>query len=249
MIAEGMNKSIHINIIVMKKAFKITILLIIGFTSFKASCQTSEDKKTEISSDSLEIKKFWSWFKKNEKSFKDFEKNRDTVISQILGACSVVNPALSIELESGVKGVINITFSTNGEPKLIPVVQEIVKRAPKIKGWNIIAFRQKITTEQLKAKILEIDKKKFDPNTIKFKATENEDKLDLIIYAKGISRSNFTDVSYQLSILIDQVLGEYNCTMQINQIDYEELPKDKKLLSELKSLLELADYVDAFYKK
>jgi hypothetical protein len=37
--------------------------------------------------------------------------------------------------------------------------------------------------------------------------------------------------------------------MQINQIDYEELPKDKKLLSELKSLLELADYVDAFYKK
>ncbi len=233
----------------MKQAFKIAILLIIGFTSFSASCQTAQDNKTEISSDSVEIKKFWSWFKKNEKSFKDFEKNRDTVINQILGACSGVNPALSIELESGVKGVVNITFSTNGDSDLIPVVQEMVKRAPKIKGWNIIAFRQKITIEQLKVKVLEIDKKKFDTNTIKFKATENENKLDLIIYAKGISRSNFTDASYQLSVLIDQILGEYNCAMQINQIDYEELPKDKKLLSELKPLLELADYVDAFFKK
>jgi hypothetical protein len=233
----------------MKQAFKITLIIIIGCTSFTAICQTSEDKKTEIKSDSLEIKKFWGWFKKNEKSLKDFEKNRDTVLNQILNVCSEINPNITIELESGVKGVINFTFSTNGDPDLIPIVQEIVKRAPKIKGWNFIAFRQKITTEQLKTKVLEIDKKKFDPNTIKFKATENENKLDLIIYAKGISRSNFTDVSYQLSILIDQVLGEYNCAMQINQIDYEELPKDKKLLSELKSLLELADYVDAFYKK
>ena len=81
-----------------------------------------------------------------------------------------------------------------------------------------------------------------------FKPVIEGNKLDLIIYAKGISNDNYSDASFKLSILIDQILGEYNCATQIGHIDYLDIPKDKKELAELKPLLELADYVALFYK-
>ena len=232
----------------MKKHIQFLLILIISSLSFQSNCQTATTEIKKEYPDSVEIKKFWVWFKKNEKTFKEFQKNPDTVLTHILDAAMEINPGLAIELEPPVKGIINFTFSANGDPELLSVVHEIIKRAPKIKGWNFIELTQQLSLDIIKTKIIEIDKKKFDPNTLKFKSFEEGDKIELIIYGKGISSCNYNDISYKFLNLINQILGEYNCATKISQIEYMEMPKDKKLLAELKPLLELADYVELFYK-
>ncbi len=234
----------------MKKISLLLFIISIGLIGFNAKSQTnSHESKNEVIPDSVAIKTFWFWFKKNEKSLKEFQKDPDKILSEILDAVMEINPGLIVELEPPIKGIISFTISANGDSDLLPIVKKTIQHAPKLRGWDFIAYRQQIPIEQIKTKIIEIGKNKYNPNDLKFKTFEEDGKLDLVIYGKNISKSNYNDISNQFSILVDQIMGEYNCTTQIGQIEYMELPKDKKELTELKPLLELEEHVSLFYKK
>jgi len=194
------------------------------------------------------VEKFWTWFRENEKELTDFQKDPDRYLSQILSHAKKIAAGLAIELEPPVNGTINMTISADGVSNLFETVVNIIDKAPTIDGWNFIAFRQRIDSELLKTMKLNAGGRELDPQQMKFLPIIDGDSLDMIIYVKGVTEDNYTDIAYAGLLLLDNILGEYDCVMKVGKYDFHDMPGKKEELADLHPLLEIADWVDKFHR-
>ena len=193
------------------------------------------------------IEKFWAWFTENEKRLRKFEEDPDKYLSEVLAQSRKIKAGLAIEFELPKNGIINMTVSADGVRELFKIVQTIVDKAPKIDGWKFIAFRQRMSPEQVKEMKLNTGSDNLDPDKIKFFPMISGDTLDIIIYIKGVTEENYNQVAYGGLLLLDNILGEYDCVTKVRSYDFHEMPKNKKEPDDLLPLLEIASYVDNFH--
>jgi hypothetical protein len=193
------------------------------------------------------VENFWKWFKANQKRLRKFEEDPDTYLNEMLEQVKKIRPGLAIELEPPQNGIIHMTVSANGNEDLFELVQQVVNKAPAVKGWKFVAFRQRMTSEQLKGIKLKAQSHELDPEQMKFFPVVSGDTLDLIIYAKGITEENYNQVAYGGLLLLDNILGEYDCVTKVRSYDFHDMPVTKEELEGLLPLLELAAYVDEFH--
>jgi hypothetical protein len=191
--------------------------------------------------------KFWSWFKENERRLRNFEENPDRYLTEVLTRAKKIQPGLAIEFEPAKTGMINMTVSADGDRNLFNVVQNIIDRSPTIDGWKFIAFRQRMNLEQVKGMKLKAQNHELDPGKMKFLAMADGDTLDLIIYTKGVAEENFNQIAYGGLLLIDNILGEYDCVTKVRNYDFHEMPTENDELDKLLPLLDLSAYVDKFH--
>ena len=194
------------------------------------------------------IDTFWTWFKKNEKSLRNFENNHEQILDAIFTEGKKIQDGIVFELQPPQNGIIMMTVSADGIRKSFPVVENIVAQAPKIEGWHFIAFRQRIPIEEVKHMVLEIGGYQLDPTKMKFSPIVSQDIVDMIIYADGITEDNYKQVAYGTFLLMDHLLGEYDCVTKVRNYDFHAMPVDHEKLNQLKPLLEMAEYIDDFYK-
>jgi len=228
-------------------------LLLLTITLTSTVCKANDKQVKEISVFSLfkksdPIEKFWSWFKENEKRLKKFEEDPDKYLNEVLTQAKKIQAGLAIEFEPPKNGIINVTVSADGDRQLFEVVQSIVDKAPKMEGWKFIAFRQRMSLEQVKGMKLKAEGHELDPNKIKFFPIISGDTLDIIIYIKGVTEENYNQVAYGGLLLLDNILGEYDCVTKVRSYDFHEMPVKKEEFAGLLSLLDLASYVDNFHK-
>jgi hypothetical protein len=195
------------------------------------------------------IEKFWSWFKDNEKRLRKFEEDPDIYLSEILAQSRKVQDGLVIELEPSKNGVISMTVSADGNRDLFEIVKIVVARSPKVAGWQIFAFRQRVQPEKIKDLKLTVGDHDLDPGQMKFFPIVDGDSLDLIIYVKGVTDDNYIKVAYAGLLLLDNILGEYDCVMKVRSFDFHDMPAKKEELEKLQSLVDLPAYVDEFHRK
>ncbi len=195
------------------------------------------------------IEKFWKWFQTNEKNLRDFLKNPDKVLTQVLENAKKIQSGLAIEFEPPKDNIINVTISADGDRNLFPKVLDIVAQAPKIEGWSFVAFRQRIPPDQVKGMVLEAQDHKLIPDKMKFFPIISGDSLDIIIYAKDITEENFDQVAYGGLMLVDNILGEFDCVTKVHSYDFQNMPTRTEELKDLRPLLELATFVDSFHRK
>ncbi len=191
--------------------------------------------------------KFWSWFRQNESRLRHFQSNPDKYLQEVLVEIRKVRPGLVIELEPPKNGVINMTVSADGNKDLFPIVQTLVRKAPHIDGWKIIAFRQRASLSKLRTMILKTDSFELDPNKMKFYPFIEDDSLDIVVYTTDVTANNYEDIGYAGLLLIDNILGEYDCVMKVRSYDFHDMPAFKEERDSLKPLLGLANYVDRYY--
>ena len=141
-----------------------------------------------------------------------------------------------------------MTVSADGDRDLFEIVQNIISKAPKIEGWKFIAFRQRMSPEQIKGMKLSAGRDELDPGKMKFFPMIEGDSLDIIIYAKGVTEENYIDIAYKGLLLLDNILGEYDCVTKVRSYDFHPMPTSKKELADLLPLLDIAAYVDNFHK-
>lgn len=195
------------------------------------------------------IDNFWSWFVKNEKRLRNFQSDPDKYLNELFIQVKKIKAGLAIEFEPPQNGIINMTVSANGNPELFQLVRDIVERAPAVKGWKFFAFRQRMPATAVKEMKLNIGQLTLDPAQMKFFPVIENQQLNIIIYAKGITEQNYSQVAYACFILLDNILGEYDCTVKVHNFDFQQMPDQVAELNDLKPFLELAGYVDAFYKQ
>lgn len=193
------------------------------------------------------IENFWKWFKANQKRLRKFEDDPDRHLTEMLVQTKKIQPGLAIELEPPKNGIIHMTVSADGNEDLFGLVKNIIAKAPAIKGWKFIAFRQRMTPEQVSGMKLKAQNHELDPEQMKFFPVIDGDTLDLIIYAKGITEENYNQVAYGALLLLDNILGEYDCVTKVRSYDFHDMPSTKEELQDLLPLLHLAAYVDEFH--
>lgn len=190
---------------------------------------------------------FWTWFQQHQNRLRQFESDPGKYLQEIHTQVKKIGDGLTIELEPPQNGIINLTFSADGDQELFPLVRSIVDKAPPIKGWHFIAFRQRVDLSRAKSMQLKVGTLTLDPQSMKFFPVVTGDTLDIIIYVKGLTQANYADVSYHGLLLLDNLLGEYDCVMKVRSYDFHPMPAKKEELDTLQPLLEIASYVDRFH--
>ncbi len=174
------------------------------------------------------VEKFWAWFKTNESRLKKFEEAPGTYLEEILAQAKKIQDGLAIELEPPRNNIIRMTISADGDRFLFPLVQNIISKAPAISGWEFIAFRQRMDAEVLKTLKMKAGALELSPSEMKFFPIVNNDSLDLIIYTDGVTDDNYLQVAYGGLLLLDNILGEYDCVMKVRTYDFHNMPVKKR---------------------
>ncbi|MET0574165.1 MAG: hypothetical protein ABWZ79_22300 [Pedobacter agri] len=227
----------------------LTLVVISVFTNCNANSETGKKVNAqEVLPENGPIEKFWIWFKEQEQQLKKFEENPDKYLTEIHTEAQKIKAGLVIELEPPQNGVINMTVSADGDKNLFEDVKSIIAKAPKIEGWNFLAFRQRISLEKVKRMKLKVGDEELDPAKMKFFPVVSGKDLDIIIYTKGVTEENYTQIAYNGLLLLDNILGEYDCVTKVRSYDFHDMPTKKKELEGLMPLIELPAYVDKFHK-
>jgi hypothetical protein len=230
------------------KALIVTITL----ASSIVSCSTNSRKETKQNKSAAvqkqdSIDQFWNWFALNQANLHNFQSDPDKTLTQVLDEARKINKGLAVEFEPPKNNIVNVTISADGDRNLFPVVQKIVEKAPRIEGWSFVAFRQRIPREKLKEISLKVQGVELSPNKMKFLPVVSGDSLDVIIYGNNITDQNFNQVAYGGLMLVDNILGEYDCVKKIRSYDFQNMPKKRAGLKDLRPLVDLAKYVDSFH--
>jgi len=231
----------------MKQLILLTLSVFFGLTI----CEAGAVKEGTLMKESVKkkdhVENFWAWFTTNQKRLRKFEADPDRYLAEMLVQVKKIQTGLAIELEPPQKGIIRMTVSADGNEDLFSLVKNIIAKAPVIKGWQFIAFRQRMDPEQVKEMKLKAQNHELDPGQMKFFPIISGDTLDLIIYAKGITTENYNQVAYGALLLLDNILGEYDCATKVRSYDFHDMPATKEELEDLLPLLNLAAYVDRFH--
>jgi hypothetical protein len=227
---------------------KVPILILL-VSLVQIDCTLKAEKQKDMlglfkKGDSIEI--FWKWFADNENKYRNFQDDPDKYLTELLTKIRKIAGGLAVELEPPQNGIINMTISADGDANLFSTVQKIVDNAPKLDGWKILAFRQRMPIEKVRGMILKSQDHTLDPSKMKFYPIVSGNTLDVIVYADHVTEENKSNVAYGCLLLLDNLLGEYDCVMKVRAYDFQSMPTDQSELAELKPLIELADYVDIF---
>ncbi|MCR6719679.1 MAG: hypothetical protein NVV59_05150 [Chitinophagaceae bacterium] len=174
------------------------------------------------------VVQFWTWFQLNEKRLSQYESNPEAYFGEIHQQLQKIAPGLAIEGAPAKDGIRNITITADGNEELFYVVQDIVNKAPALPGWRFIAFRQRVPASAAESLSIKVGKLELSVKDMKFFPIIDKDTLDVIIYAKGINDDNYLDVAYHSLILLDNLLGEYDCVMKVRSYDFHPMPSKKR---------------------
>lgn len=195
------------------------------------------------------IREFWKWFQRHESHLRNFPSHPEKYLDEILENLAAIRPGLAVELEPPEDGIIRMTVSANGDRELFPEVEAIVAEAPRLEDWKFIAFRQRMAKDKAENLVLKNPGFELDPNLMRFEPIVSEDGLDIIVFASGITEGNYHQAANAALILLDNLLGEFDCVTKVRSYDFHALPADKEEAESLMPLLEIADYVDAYHAK
>lgn len=184
---------------------------------------------------------FWDWFSQNSKVYFHFENDQNKLFAQLKVQLEKVHPDLVFEFSPIFNdGTREFVISADGIKSVFPIVTDLVNKAPALKNWKVIAFRQphkNITQIKYQSLIVNLD-------DVFFRYGKNNGKIDLELNIRDFYESpEWTAATF---ILIDNILGEYSATYDIafidkkiiNKIDIENLFPIRSLPQIIKSYKE-----------
>lgn len=186
------------------------------------------------------ISAFWAWFDSYKRDIDDATPPQEHHLDAILEHLGSIEPGLAVELSGREDGVKEITISPDGVRERFQIVEQIVSQAPSMEGWEVIAFRQPVGGDfSLRCGDLELT-----PSELYFQPIEEDGALDVIVYGHGFGDQDGDELSYHGLIMIDNLIGEYDCVMHVRYYDFQELP-DEADREGLLPLSQLAAFIDA----
>ena len=202
------------------------IIAIMGFTDFK------RESKEE---------KFWNWFVDNQEIYFKETTNielREKIYDDLINNLKKVNADLVFEFSPVNKnGVREFTISADGILDLFPIVESLIKKAPKHKNWKFNAFRQRIPGDEFE---IQYNDFKIGYSDIYFKSENDNGKLGIELHIKDFNgKAQSKNAIY---IVLDNLIGEYDVTTKIGYIEWLKL--DEKNSQHLKPIIELRKIVD-----
>ncbi|HKW17474.1 MAG TPA: hypothetical protein VJO35_08210 [Terriglobales bacterium] len=163
-------------------------------------------------------KKFWDWFQAHEDEIFQFEADQERVFDKLGGRLHRVHRNLTFEFSGIVDGKREFIVSAGGIKTAFPEVAALVREAPTLARWEVIAFRQRKNVPQIR-----YAGKTVERDSIFFDYIPAGEKLDLTIFVDGMagaSREEITALKTIGYLLLDATVGEYDVETKIAGIEF-----------------------------
>jgi hypothetical protein len=191
------------------------------------------------------IEEFWAWFSTHKLEFSRLALDEpfwDIALEQI----KKVDKHLWFELSRDSHPAREFIVTAEGHVSSFPVAEKMVRLAPNIEGWAIIALKPaqgfQFTTTY--------EGTRFDPREMWFLPLESKSHprdLCVRIAVPGLDCMDKTTAHSAVLVILDTGLGERSAALDLQHTEVTKLPTDPESLGYIE-LPELADYV-AWRKK
>jgi hypothetical protein len=193
------------------------------------------------------IKQFWDWFAKHQAGLRKITNSDYHLIDSILIELRKIQTGLAVEFEKE-GDLIIMTISADGVEGNFDIVQEIVNHSPTLDKWNFVAFRQPVSREKINKITITVKDIELDPKKLKFLPITEDDNLYIQIFSETLTDDNKSDIGYGCLMLLDNLIGEYDCVTKVRGYEFYNLSESKDFADDLKPLTEIREFLDNYYK-
>jgi hypothetical protein len=195
----------------------------------------------------ISASEFWDWFVKNNAKYFflnqiENEDEKEKIMNEFFLKLHEYSDKLYFQIGGHPDEVQDLIITAEGNIDYFDKVEELVGFAPKLKNWNIIAFKPPADSNF----VVDLNGARIDPRKTWFMPLENKKRPELFglrLFTTEYSDSNkenFLNVAY---LALDSLLGEKTNALNIQHVEVTKLtgdPDDKGLLS----LTELPSYIE-----
>lgn len=187
---------------------------------------------------------FWEWFTKNEQYFFDAVVTQSNIEENVIEKISPKLKQLRQEIFFlvGVKDKLKaeLIFTSDGNVKEIPFIEELVASSPHLNNWKFTALKSPIPLEDLQ---IEMNGVQFNSKNISFYENTNEnypDEVNIIVVHHDLNEENRNTIVNGIYIFLDNYLGELDF---INNIDDLSIHSKEQVTKDLVPIEKLKDYL------
>ena len=188
---------------------------------------------------------FWNWFEENEAKFFflnqiDDENEKERLLDYFLERLHDYCDKLYFLIGGRPDEIQELIITAEGDTSLFEKVEELVKHAPSLPHWKVIAFKP-AREEDFTTVYADV---KLDPKMMYFIPlhSENSEKLGLRVYIDDYEQTDTDDFLTATYIVLDTILGEKSSALDIGYVELENLPPGAER-EELIELSKLPRYV------
>jgi hypothetical protein len=185
--------------------------------------------------------KFWKWFRAHEDEIFYFDADREKVFDRLAARMGRVHRNLTFEFSSVCDGRREFVVSAGGITQAFSEVIALVREAPELPRWQIIAFRQRKDMP-----VIHCGGKSLQRDEVFVDYTLNGDKIDLTVFVPGLANGSANDITGLKTIgylLLDATIGEYDVETKIAGIEFVDsssFPEKRRM-----RLLQLPAVIDS----
>jgi len=158
---------------------------------------------------------FWNWFVLHEDELFNFdpkrEDDRERLFHELADELTKVDADLCFEFGPP-DGKREFVISAGGIKRAFPAVLSLVKAAPGLDRWELIAFRPR-----RHPMVVEFQGNRIDPDDVSFTLLDNGSTAGIYLFVPGF-QENDTVLKQIGYLLLDEVLGEYDVETRLGLI-------------------------------
>jgi hypothetical protein len=192
------------------------------------------------------IKQFWDWFARHHFILRGVGDGNYDLIDDILSELRKIQAGLAAEFEVD-RDLLTMTISADGLEENFEIVRAIVNNAPTIEGWNFVAFRQPVPRDKIDKITIMVKDLELDPKQLWFLPVTENDNLYVQIFHDSLTEDNRNDICYGSLMLLDNLIGEFDCVMKVKGYEFYNLVDAKDFKQDLKPLTKIRDFLDQYY--
>jgi hypothetical protein len=169
---------------------------------------------------------FWDWFKLNEaKSFFlnqiDDDNEKERILDDLLSHLHEYCDHLFFEVGGHPNEKQDLIITAEGNTDFFDQVESLLKQAPLLQYWTIIAFKPAIGFGTI-----EYNGIKLNPETMRFNPLSNKasSQIGLRVHIDNFSSVREKDFLQAVYLLLDNALGEKAAATEIGYVDVKNMP-------------------------
>lgn len=182
--------------------------------------------------------KFWHWFKDNESSLYDFEKDQERTFDRLSAELHKVNSNLTFEFGPKKDGRRDFVISADGIREAFPAVEALYASAPPLAHWKVIKFRPRRDPMDISLGSVTVK-----AETVLVEVIPNSGKVDLTVTMPGYAQETSNAYKQIGYLMLDQALGEYDVETRVGAISFVATPTSDKKAVHLEQLPKVVDSV------
>ena len=182
---------------------------------------------------------FWKWFKNNESQLLQLlSEDPACYIDEVTSRIRRVPPGFNVEtVLDHESGAAELAVSADGDPNKIGHVLMLVRSAPVMDHWKIVAFRQRG-----EAKSVVFQGTEISIGDLSFKGSIDDQMLKVTFYIDRLKHGVDDPLAGAALLLMDEAIGEYDAMILVRRLDAK--PRDSSTPVDALPFTKLREYID-----